>query len=59
MVLSPRVVRELRLNNGPELISMTLAEWAEAHGVTLEFIKPGKPMLVCSHGLESFVRHEL
>jgi putative transposase len=54
---APRVVRELervaairgyplklRLDNGPEMISMALAEWAEEHGVTLEFIKPGKPM---------------
>ena len=23
---------------------MTLADWAEQHGVLLEFIKPGKPM---------------
>ena len=23
---------------------MALAEWAEEHGVTLDFIKPGKPM---------------
>jgi putative transposase len=23
---------------------VALAEWAEKHGVTLEFIKPGKPM---------------
>src|SRR5256714_14948925 len=23
---------------------LTLADWAEQHGVTLEFIKPGKPM---------------
>ena len=23
---------------------MTLADWAEQHGVMLEFIKPGKPM---------------
>jgi putative transposase len=35
---------KLRLDNGPELISVTLADWAEQHGVTLEFIKPGKPM---------------
>jgi len=35
---------KLRLDNGPELVSIALAEWAEAHGVTLEFIKPGKPM---------------
>ena len=26
------------------MISVTLAAWAEDHGVTLEFIKPGKPM---------------
>ena len=35
---------KLRLDNGPELISVKLAEWAEQHGVTLEFIKPGRPM---------------
>jgi putative transposase len=35
---------KLRLDNGPEFISLVLAEWAEQHGVTLEFIKPGKPM---------------
>lgn len=28
---------------GPELISLALAQWAEAHDVQLEFIKPGKP----------------
>ena len=33
----------LRLDNGPEFIALALAEWAEQHGVTLEFIKPGKP----------------
>ena len=36
--------QKLRLDNGPELISVSLAEWAEQHGITLEFIKPGKPM---------------
>jgi len=35
---------KLRLDNGPELISVMLAEWAEQHNVLLEFIKPGKPM---------------
>jgi len=35
---------KLRLDNGPEFISLALAAWAEQHGVTLEFIKPGKPM---------------
>jgi len=35
---------KLRTDNGPEFIALALAEWAEQHGVTLEFIKPGKPM---------------
>src|SRR5205085_4231855 len=35
---------KLRLDNGPEFIALALAEWAEQHGVTLEVIKPGKPM---------------
>jgi putative transposase len=33
--------RKLRLDNGPELVSVTLADWAEQHNVMLEFIKPG------------------
>jgi len=36
--------QKLRLDNGPELTSIRLADWAEQHGVTLEFIKPGRPM---------------
>lgn len=32
-----------RMDNGPELVSLRLAQWAEKHGVALEFIKPGKP----------------
>ena len=28
--------------NGPELVSLTLAQWAEEHGVMLEFIRRGK-----------------
>jgi putative transposase len=35
---------KLRSDNGPEFIAVALADWAEAHGVILEFIKPGKPM---------------
>lgn len=31
------------LDNGPEFISVKLAEWAETHGVHLQFIKPGTP----------------
>jgi putative transposase len=34
---------KLRLDNGPELTSVLMAEWSETHGVTLEFIQPGKP----------------
>lgn len=53
---APRVIRvlerivswrgypvKLRMDNGPEFISAALAEWADEHRVTLEFIKPGKP----------------
>jgi putative transposase len=36
--------RKLKLDNGPELISVTLADWAEEHNVLLELIKPGRPM---------------
>ena len=32
------------MDNGPEFVSVALADWAEQHGVLLEFIKPGKPM---------------
>lgn len=34
---------QLRIDNGPELISHKLATWAEKHGVELAFIQPGKP----------------
>lgn len=33
----------LRCDNGPELISIALAEWAEDNGIELDFIEPGKP----------------
>ncbi|HAU5601088.1 MULTISPECIES: IS3 family transposase [unclassified Citrobacter] len=33
----------LRMDNGPEFISLAQAEWAEKHAVKLEFIQPGKP----------------
>jgi putative transposase len=36
--------QKLRLDKGPEMISMALADWAEAHNVGLESIRPGKPM---------------
>nr|WP_235615057.1 IS3 family transposase [Candidatus Thiodiazotropha endoloripes] len=35
--------KKIRLDNGPEMTSVALADWAETHGVTLDFIQPGKP----------------
>lgn len=53
---APRVIRvldriaawrgypqKLRMDNGPELVSVAMAEWAEEHDVQLDFIQPGKP----------------
>lgn len=34
---------KMRMDNGPELVSLTLAQCAEEHGVALEFIKLGMP----------------
>jgi len=34
---------KLGADNGPELTSVKLADWAEEHGVVLEFSQPGKP----------------
>jgi putative transposase len=35
---------QLVLDNGPELISRALEQWAHEQGVTLHFIDPGKPI---------------
>lgn len=32
------------VDNGPEFAGRALAAWAYAHGVTLRFIRPGKPI---------------
>jgi putative transposase len=34
---------QIRVDNGPELISATLTDWCEDHGIELAYIKPGKP----------------
>jgi len=34
---------QIRLDNGPELISATMADWCEENQVELAFIQPGKP----------------
>lgn len=34
---------KLRLDNGPELVSVAMAQWNEEHGIGLGFIQPGKP----------------
>jgi len=43
LALWRRYPRQLRLDNGPKLISQTLANWAAEHDVALAFIQPGKP----------------
>lgn len=35
---------EIVLDNGPELISRVLDQWAAEHGIKLRFIEPGKPV---------------
>lgn len=35
---------KLRLENAPEFIAITMAEWAQDKGVDLDFIQPGRPM---------------
>lgn len=35
---------KIRVDNGPEFVSIAMAEWAEQHDVDLDFIQPGKPM---------------
>jgi putative transposase len=37
----PRVIR---VDNGPEYCSRTFVEWAEKHGIRIQYIQPGKPV---------------
>ncbi len=34
---------QLRMDNGPELVSVAMANWAEIRGIHLEFIEKRKP----------------
>jgi putative transposase len=34
----------IQVDNGPEFVSKELDAWAHAHGVKLQFIRPGKPV---------------
>lgn len=47
--------QKLRMDNGPEFISIALAQWAEEHCVELEFIKPASRPRTCyvARGLKS------
>ena len=35
--------KAIRCDNGPEYVSGPLTVWAEKHGITLQYIQPGKP----------------
>ena len=43
LVLWRGVPKQIRMDNGPELISHRLEAWAKNHGVKLAHIQPGKP----------------
>ena len=34
---------KIRVDNGPEFISIALADWCEEQGIMLDFIEPGRP----------------
>lgn len=44
----------LRCDNGPEFVSLAFDQSASAHGVTLDFIRPGHPVENCF--IESYYR---
>jgi putative transposase len=35
--------KAIRVDNGPEYVSSALRQWAEDHGIVLNYIQPGKP----------------
>ena len=44
LVLWHGTPKQITLDNGPEFTGQALDAWADAHGVVLAFIDPGKPM---------------
>src|SRR5215831_4545285 len=43
LVASYGAPKQITVDNGPEFAGQVLDAWAYAHGVTLDFIEPGKP----------------
>ena len=41
-------------DNGPEFISTALADWAETHGIHLEFINPANPRIRLLSGFRTY-----
>lgn len=52
LLLVRRPPRTIVCDNGPEFVSLALDQWATAHGITLDFIRPGHPVENCF--IESF-----
>lgn len=52
LVLVRGTPRAIVCDNGPEFVSLALDQWAAAHDVSLDFIRPGHPVENCF--IESF-----
>ena len=49
----------IRVHNGPEYVSGLMKTWAEARGIHIEYIQPGKPQQnAYIERYNSTVRHE-
>ncbi|MGH2608425.1 MAG: IS3 family transposase [Tepidiformaceae bacterium] len=52
LLLVRRRPQAIVCDNGPEFVSLALDQWASAHGIRLDFIRPGRPVENCF--IESF-----